>query len=82
MNNGVVAIGVNSMEVVFVIEAKKLIEEELAQEPTSVSVAATNFLSKSTLIILINTVGIFRFHLDYKILNPESDDILLEMPAD
>lgn len=70
------------MEVVFVIEAKKLIEEELAQEPTSVSVAATNFLSKSTLIILINTVGIFRFHLDYKILNPESDDILLEMPAD
>ena len=82
MNNGVVAIGVNSMEVVFVIEAKKLIEEELAQELTSVSVAATNFLSKSTLIILINTVGIFRFHLDYKILNPESDDILLEMPAD
>ena len=79
-NTGIVAIGVNSLEIVFVIDAKKLIEVELAQEVTTMSVAATNFLSKSTLTILIDTIGIFVFKLEYRILNPSLDDLVIEMP--
>ena len=74
------AISINSMELVFVIDAKKLIEVELAQEVTTMSVAATNFLSKSTLTILIDTIGIFVFKLEYRILNPSLDDLVIEMP--
>ena len=80
-DNGVVGISVVTMEVVLVIDLKLLIQKELLQDLDKFTVAAVNFLSKSTLVLLVNKIGILRLHIEHVVNNPESDSYLIEFPA-